>query len=289
MPHTYTNGIVTFYEDASPSFPLPSSSFPAVVLIHGHSLDLRMWERQVPALVAAGHRVVRYDVRGHGRSMIPPDGYTWENASADLGDLLDRLNVESPASESLRLEAAHVVGLSMGGGIALQFALDFPRRVLSLTLVDSTLPGFTYGAEFARQIEELVQAVRTDGPRAAFERLWLSHPLFDGIRRYPDRFTDLRETVLNYAAADYREGAIPAGYQPTLADRLSEIAAPALVIVGENDIADFCLIADLLAENLPRARRLVLPDCGHLPPLEHPEAFNEALIAFLRGVSPAPS
>lgn len=283
MPHTYTNSIVTFYEDARP--PGASADTPAVVLIHGHSLDLRMWQPQVPTLLAAGYRVLRYDVRGHGRSMIPPDGYTWENASADLGDLLDRLNVESPAGQSLRLDAAHVVGLSMGGGIALQFALDFPARVLSLTLVDSTLPGFTYSEEFARQIEELVAAVRSEGPRAAFERLWLDHPLFDGLRRFPDRFAALRETVLNYAAADYREGAVPPGYRPTVADRVLEIAAPALVIVGEDDIADFRLIADLLAENLPRARRLVLPDCGHLPPLEQPDAFNEALIAFLRDVS----
>lgn len=280
MPHTYTNGIVTFYEDARPSG--ASAAAEAVVLIHGHSLDLRMWERQVPALLAAGYRAVRYDVRGHGRSMIPPNGYTWENSAADLGDLLDRLNVETPAAESLRLDAAHAVGLSMGGGIALQFALDFPARVLSLTLVDSTLPGFTYSEELARQIEELVAAVRTEGPRAAFERLWLDHPLFDGIRRYPDRFAAVRETALSYAAADYHEGAIPPGYRPTAADRLSEIAAPTLVIAGENDIPDFRLIADLLEENLPHARRLVIPDCGHLPPLEQPDAFNEALIAFLQ-------
>ncbi len=283
MPHTYTNGIVTFYEDAWP----PGSPAPAqtVFLIHGHSLDLRLWQYQVPALVQAGYRAVRYDVRGHGRTMIPPSGYTWEHYSADLGDLLDRLNVEQPASESLRLDAAHLVGLSMGGGIALQFALDFPRRVLSLALVDSALPGFTYSQDFTRQIEELVAAVRTEGPRSAFQRLWLTHPLFDGLRRFPDRFALMRDMVLAYPAADYREGAIPANYRPTVADRLGEIAAPALVVVGEHDIPDFRLIADLLTENLPSARKLVLPDSGHLPPLEQPEAFNQALITFLREAS----
>jgi len=286
MPHTYTNGIVTFYEDAGPPGPGPH---PAVVLIHGHSVDLRMWQYQVAALLEAGFRAVRYDVRGHGRSMIPPDGYTWEQYAADLGDLLDRLNVERPAAESLAVEAAHLVGISMGGAIALQFALDFPTRVLSLTLVDSALPGFTYSAEFTRQIEELVQAVRAEGPGAAFEHLWLSHALFDGLRHYPDRFALVREMVLAYPAADYREGAIPAGYSPTVADRLSEIRAPALVVAGEEDIPDFRLIADILATNLPNTRRLVMPGCGHVPPLEDPEAFNAALIAFLREVSPAPA
>lgn len=268
MPYAYTNGIITYFEDSA----LAGASGPPVVLIHGHSLDLRQWDEQVPALTAAGFRVIRYDVRGHGRSTAPPTGYTWENYAADLRELLDRVNVR----------AAHLVGLSMGGGIALQFAVDLPAHVLSLTLVDSALPGFTYSDEFSRQIEALVAAVRADGPRAAFDRLWLTHPLFDGLRRFPDRFQRVREMVLAYPAADYREGALPAGYAPDVIDRLHEIKAPTLAVVGERDIADFRLVADVLAENLPRARKLVLPDCGHLAPIEQPDAFNEALIAFLR-------
>ena len=90
----------------------------------------------------------------------------------------------------------------------------------------------------------------------------------------------VREMVLAYPAADYREGAVPAVYVPAVIDRLHEIAAPALVLVGEMDIPDFHLVADILAENLPHARKLVLPDCGHVSPLEQPNAFNEALTAF---------
>jgi 3-oxoadipate enol-lactonase len=272
VPYLNTNGIVTYFEDSAPA----GDSGPAVVLIHGHSVDLRMWDEQVSALTAAGFRVIRYDVRGHGSTTAPTTGYTWENYAADLADLLDQLDVD----------AAHVVGLSMGGGIALQFALDFPGRVLSLTLADSALPGFAYSDDFSSQIEALVAAVRAEGPRAALERLWLTHPLFDGLRRFPDRFQRVREMVLAYPAADYHEGAVPAGYAPAVIDRLQEVAAPALVVVGEMDIPDFHLVADILAENLPHARKLVLPDCGHVPPLEQPHAFNEVLIAFLREVSP---
>ncbi|MFQ6019963.1 MAG: alpha/beta fold hydrolase [Dehalococcoidia bacterium] len=284
MPHAYTNGIVTFYEDTRPR--QVGDAAPPVLLIHGHSTDLRLWDYQVPALLKARFRVVRYDVRGHGRSLIPPSGYTWEEYAADLGDLLDRINVDRPVTESLSIDAVHLVGASMGGGIALQYALDHPQRVLSLTLIDSALPGFSYSPEFTAQVEALVEAVRSEGPRKAFERLWLSQPLFDGVRRFPDRFAALREMVLAYPAADYRPGALPAGYRPTVIDRLAEVRAPALVIVGERDIADFQLIAGLLAENLPDARKLVLPDCGHLPPLEAPEALNAALVAFLREASP---
>ncbi len=273
MPHAETNGILTFYEDAGPT---GSGLGEPVVLIHGHGADLRLWDYQVPALQAAGHRVIRYDVRGHGKSSVPASGYTWENYAVDLEDLL----------KGLGIEAAHLVGLSMGGGIALQYALDFPQRPLSLTLVDSALPGFHYSAEFAAEIEALVEAVRREGPRAAFDRLWLAHPMFDGLRRFPDRFALVRELALAYPAADYQEGAIPADYQPQVVDRLAEVQTPALVIVGEKDIADFQLIADILAANLRQARKVVLTDCGHVPPLEAPEQFNEALISFLQGVSP---
>ena len=273
MPHTYTNGIVTFYEDVGEG--------PVVVLIHGYAADLRLWDAQVAPLVKAGFRVGRYDVRGHGRSMIAPDGYTYEQYSADLADLLLRLNVERTLAESLAVHSAHIVGLSMGGGIALQFALDFPERVLSLTLVDSALPGFTYSGEAMAPIEALVQAVRSEGPAAALERIWLSHAFFDGVRRDTATMATIREIILDYQAPDMRDGARPPEYRPDIAGRLGEVTAAALVVVGENDIPDFRQIADILAANLPNARQYIVPDCWHLPPVEHPEIFNEILLSFL--------
>jgi 3-oxoadipate enol-lactonase len=277
VPHTYTNNIVTFYED--------SGEGPPVVLIHGYGGDLRLWDAQVPALVDAGFRIIRHDVRGHGRSMIAPEGYTYENYSADLRDLLDRLNVERPATESLSLEAAHLVGLSMGGGVALQFALDNPQRTLSLTLVDSTLPGFTYSEEAAGRIEALMEAVRTRGARAALENVYLRHPFFDGIRRVPEQFEFVREVVLAFQAPDMHEGGRPSDYRPDLTGRLTDVSAPTLVVLGENDIPDFHLIAGVLAENIPNARRHIIPDCWHLPPIEKSEEFNDLLITFLRSAN----
>jgi len=266
LPRVDTNCIVTFYED--------SGQGPAVVLVHGHSADLRLWDLQVPALVEAGYRVIRYDVRGHGRTTAPATGYTWQNYALDLRDLLASLSVET----------AHVVGLSMGGGIALQFALDFPERVSSLVLVDSALPGFDYSPEFAGAIEELVAAVRAEGPRAAFERLWLTHPLFDGARRFPERFELLRTMVLAYTAADYLDETPYAPPERQAVDQLAEVRAPTLVLVGELDIPDFQLIAEVLAGNIAGARLRVIADSGHIPPLEQPQAFNQALLGFLGGL-----
>ncbi len=277
MPYIFKD-IETYYEEDRPSGPGP---FPLVVLIHGHSADLRMWQFQTPALVDAGFRVIRYDVRGHGKSAAPPSGYIWENYSADLRDLLITTALEWPAPAG----RAHLVGSSMGGGIALQFALDHPERALSLTLVDTALPGFTYSEEFSDRVSELVDAVRREGVRQAFERLWLVDPLFDGIRRYPDRFQTLRDIVLDFVAADYQPGAIPEDYVPNIIDRLSEIKAPTLILTGEDDLPDFRLIAEILASNLPYSRALSLSGCGHLPPLEVPESFNDILVRFLKGRS----
>lgn len=272
MPTIRANGIDTFYEDASPA---EGEGHHTAVLIHGHSADHRIWQYQAPALLDAGFRTVRYDVRGHGRSSVRAGGYTWEDYSADLAALLD----------ALRIGTAHLVGSSMGGGIALQLAIDQPGRTVSLTLVDSALPGFAYSDEFSSEIEALVEAVRLEGARAAFERAWLNHPFFDGVRRFPDRFAMLREIVLAYPAADYAEGAVPEGYEPQVTDRLQEIRCPALVMVGENDVPDFRLTAEVLAANLPNARLLVMPNCWHLPMLEDPDGFNKALLGFLRGAA----
>jgi len=278
MPYAYTNGIVTFYEDARPEGRV---DVPTVMLIHGASTDLRLWDEQVPALLEAGFRVVRYDVRGHGRSLVPPSGYSFPTYAADLADLLDRLNVDRPITEALAVEQVHLVGLSMGGGIALQFALDHPRRVRSLVLVDSALPGFGYSEEFAAQVQELVRMARERGPRAALEEVWLPHPIFDGVRRLPDKFARLREMVLAHPGQDLLA---PPEEAPPVVDRLGEIGAPALVVVGEQDLPDFQLIAQVLAANLPHARLAVVPDCGHVPPLERPEEFNRLLVSFLREV-----
>jgi len=263
MTFAPTRDVTTYYEE--------QGSGPAVVLIHGHAADRRLWERQAPALARAGYRALCYDVRGHGRSSIPLSGYTWEDYSADLKALLDQLAVAR----------AHVVGLSMGGGIALQFAVEHPGRVLSLALIDSALPGFGYSEEMESAIEELRDAVRREGVRQAFERVWLAQPMFDGVRRFPERFARFREMALSYPAADYLEDTEYAPPERQLVERLGEVSAPTLVMVGELDIPDFQLIADILAENIPGAEKQVVPDAGHLPPMEQPEQVNRLLVDFL--------
>lgn len=271
MPHVHTNGIDTHYE--------ASGEGPAVVLIHGHSVDLRMWDHQIADIVEAGYRAIRYDVRGHGRSTAPKSGYTWDNYVLDLSQLLDHIKAG---------RSAHLVGCSMGGAIALTFALRFPERVLSLTLVDTALPGFTYSQEFSDEVQALVASVQSEGI-TAFERLWLAHEFFEGVRRQPGRFAELREMVRGFTAPEYQrdyEGEEVAR-QDTI-EHLGEITAPALVIVGENDVLDFQLISEILASSLPNARRAVISATWHLPSMEKAAEFNQLLVEFLRQtVAPA--
>ena len=125
MAYCRTGEYPIYYEEAGRGLP--------VVLVHGHGVDLRIWDDVVPLLSDAGLRVIRYDVRGHGRSYAPDTGYTWEAYVADLKALVSHVG----------LEEAAVVGFSMGGGIALSFAQNHPERTAALALVSAALPGFT--------------------------------------------------------------------------------------------------------------------------------------------------
>jgi pimeloyl-ACP methyl ester carboxylesterase len=105
-------------------------------------------------------------------------------------------------------------------------------------------------------------------------------PLFDGVRRFPSASTDPDDGP-QYSAADYLDETPDAPPERQAVDRLAELRSPTLVLVGELDIPDFQIIAEVLAGNIVGARLQVIADSGHIPPLEQPQAFNQALLAFL--------
>jgi 3-oxoadipate enol-lactonase len=231
-----------------------------------------MWDPQWETF-RRSHGVLRYDLRGFGRSPIGPGRYSH---ARDLLELVERQGLES----------ASFVGVSMGGRIALEVALARPELVETLVLVGSGLPGHDWSAEMKAADEAEEAALARGDLDAAVEvtlRTWV-----DGPRRAPEDVDPaVRARVAEMQRRAY-ELQLPvwetAEEEPLLADlsdRLSEIAAPTLVIVGEEDVPDIHEIADRLALELPDARRATIADAAHVPSLERPREFDELVLGFL--------
>ena len=250
-----------------------SGAGAAVVLIHGWTLDLDAWAPQAAALVSS-FRVIRYDRRGFGFS----EGIPGRAADhADLGRLLDQL----------RLEEATLVGHSQGARVALAFALARPERVTALVLdgpPDETGDADTAGDEDF-SIAEYRRLVAEQGVDA-FRRAWRSHPLMR-LHTGDAAARGLSARVLDrYPARDLRWAA-DAPPPPAGAAALARLQKPVLVINGEFDTPVRRRAGKALAHALPLGERAVVPGAGHLPNLDAPRAYNEALQTFLHRQSRA--
>jgi 3-oxoadipate enol-lactonase len=253
-----------------------------LVLLHGHSLDLTVWDAQAPAWAAAGWRVIRYDQRGHGRSASPPCGYRWGDHAGDLAELL-RARGAAPA---------HLVGLSKGGGIAVELALRAPELVRSLVLVGPLLPDYPLSPELVDSFRRFARAIRADGVARAVREAWLGHPLIASAAAHPEVGARLVAMVERFPAGEYLATVRDEPDRAwTAVERLSEIAAPTTVIGGELDVPDFVAMARLAAERIPGARLEVVPGCGHLVPVERAGETASLVLAHLAraaGASAAP-
>jgi pimeloyl-ACP methyl ester carboxylesterase len=238
-----------------------------VVFVHGFSLDRRVWADQVAAF-AARYRVITYDLRGFGQSA--PAGAEPYSSVDDLASLLDHLGIR----------AAHIVGLSFGGGVASSFAVAQPERTRSLVLVDAILSGYSWTREWAGAYGPVVRRARTEGVEAA-KALWFSLPIFGPARQNPTLEARLAAMIADFSGEQWLKGDFDREPAPPTIERLGDIRAPTLVIVGERDMADFLAIADRYAAGIRGARKLVLPGVGHLANLEAPTAFNAAALTFL--------
>ena len=247
-----------------------------VILLHGHTLDLRVWDDLVAALVGGGWRAIRYDLRGHGRSASPPSGYRWGDHAADLAAVLAATGAGP----------AHLIGLSKGGGIALELALRQPGLVRSLVLVGPLVPDHPLSAELAGSFRELARRIREAGPAAALREAWLTHPLLASAHARPGVRERLEAMVLTFPAGEYCAAARDGPDREwRLTDRLGEIAVPTLVVGGEHDVADFRAMAKTLAAGFPGARLEIVADCGHLVPLEAPAELARLVLEFLAGLA----
>ena len=235
------------------------------MLIHGNALDHRMWDTQFTRF-AQHYQVLRYDVRGFGQSALPTT--TPYDHAEDLWALL----------RALGLQHAAILGLSMGGRIAINFTVAYPDATDVLIAVDAGVDGYTFldGPLFAHVVAE----ARGAGLHAA-RTLLQAHPLLGPASEQPEVATRLAQMVATYSGWHWLNTDPQVVPSPPALQRLATIKAPTLIIVGERDVRDFRRIADLLAHDIPGATQVVMPGVGHIANMEAPGQFNTIVLDFL--------
>jgi pimeloyl-ACP methyl ester carboxylesterase len=272
MPHLTTDdGIKLFYQETGAGIP--------IVFVHEFAGDHRAWEPQVRHFGRL-YRCITYNARGYPPSDVPADGerYSQERARDDIRSVLDALKVEQ----------AHVVGLSMGGFAALHFGFTYPERARSLVIA-----GCGYGAapgerlKFTEETEASATRFETLGMAKASEGYALGPTRVQFQNKDPRGFKEFADQFAEHSA----EGAARTmrGVQKRrpslfdLTDKMRTITAPALVMTGDEDWS--CLEPALLMKrSIQTSALVVMPSSGHLINLEEPEAFNRHLADFFHAV-----
>jgi 3-oxoadipate enol-lactonase len=245
---------------------------PPVILIHEGICDSRMWDPQWDSFQRS-HRVVRLDLRGFGRSPYVPGTYSH---AADVIALLD----------DLKLGPAALVGVSLGGGVALQVAVARPDLVSALVLVGSGIRGHEWSDDVTRAWAEEEAALERGDLDAAVEinlRTWVDGPHRSAEEVDPEVRAKVGE-MQRRALELYQEGGEEAQEEALVADvgdRLDEISAPTLVVVGELDVADLQTIGVRLRREIRGARGAAIPGAAHAPTMERPDEFTELVLDFL--------
>jgi pimeloyl-ACP methyl ester carboxylesterase len=272
MPHvTADDGVKLYYEEAGTGIP--------VIFVHEFAGDYRSWEPQLRHF-GQHYRCIAYNARGYPPSDVPKDGerYSQERARDDIRAVLD----------ALKIDKAHVVGLSMGGFAVLHFGFTYPDRARSLVV-----GGCGYGAapdkreQFAqeaeaaaRQFEEMGMAKAANGYALGPTRVQFQNK---DPRGWAEFATQLAEHSTEGAALTMRgvQKRRPSLFD--LVDRMKTISVPTLVMTGDEDWP--CLEPGLLMKRtIPSAALVVMPNCGHTINLEEPAAFNAHLAEFFCAV-----
>lgn len=243
-----------------------------LTLVHAGVAHLRMWDEQVDAFSSA-YRVVRYDTRGFGRTTSTDVAFSNRD---DLRLLLDHLGIDR----------THLVGLSRGATIALDFTLEHPDRVSALVFASSTPSGFDFEGPpedqvYWEELERLEEAHDWDAVVDREVRYWT-----DGPGQSPERVAPtVREAMTRWGLENYRAEqpyGQPQPLEPPAVGRLGEVRVPTLVLWGDLDAASVLAGSPAVADGIAGARRRVVGGAAHMINLEQPAAFDQALLEFLR-------
>jgi pimeloyl-ACP methyl ester carboxylesterase len=242
----------------------------AIIFIHGNAGDRRHWDGQFEALLT-DHRVIRYDVRGYGKSSLPMRDQPYSN-HRDLAELLDHLAIDR----------AHVAGWSMGSGIAFDFALAFPERTISLISVGPWVNGYASASaqDFYSDFSEFAAVLAEEGLEQA-ANAWMKIPFFANTvidSTVADRFKTIAE---DYSFWAFTHDSPIEGLMPVASNRVHEISIPTLIMTAQKDIPACQEIAEFLNETIDDSEKVVMEGAGHLMHMEKPELFNQHLRNFV--------
>ena len=267
MPTAHVNGIAINYEiDGA------DTGKDTIVLINGLADDLLSWGFQIPALVEAGYRVLRFDNRGIGKTDRPVGPYTSRQMAADAKALVDHLGITG----------FHLMGVSMGGMIAEEYAIAYPGDLKSVTLACTYGKAdafcqtmFAMWADLARQVS--VPFVMRDVALWAFTGPFFEERAADAAE-FAAAMAGLDQSVETYLA----QLSVIQTHDAT--DRIGQLKVPTLVLAGEEDILIPVRLSRQLQAAIPGARWKTVPG-GHACLWESPDPFNNAFIDFVRSVS----
>jgi 3-oxoadipate enol-lactonase len=243
---------------------------PVVTFSHSLAANLHLWDAQAAAL-AGRYRVLRYDIRGHGGSEVPPPPYTLEQMADDLHGLM----------QALGIDRTHFVGLSMGGLIGMTMALRFPRAVQSLVLADTTA---CYGPARTPMWDDRIRVAEAQGIEPLLDRTmeaWFTAP-FRAQR--PEVVARVRAMLGPTDVRGY-VGAIRAIGYVDLREAIGAIRCPTLVLLGDQDHGTDITMAKTMHERIAGSELVVLPNAAHCSCVEAADDFNRALLAFLQRVA----
>jgi 3-oxoadipate enol-lactonase len=252
-----------YYEDPNPT------GKPAVLLLHGLGADSQSWGFQVPALISNGVRPIILDIPGFGKSSYRKRNWSIPGAASEIVRIIAN-ELPTPLS---------VVGISMGGTIAIQIALDFPDQVERLVLVS------TFAVLRPRRLKDLsfllIRYMRANLLGVQAQAEMAAQRIFPEPDQEPMRRI-LIETILQTDPAVYRAAMRSLGLFD-VKKRLAEIRKPTLVVTGTLDSTVPPAVQAVLAANIPGAKQVLIPGGRHGVIADHSELFNQVLLEFLLG------
>ena len=256
-----------------------AGSGEVILFVHGNFGDCRHWDYQFKPL-SEEYKVIRYDVRGYGKSANPDPEEVYYDYE-DIKSLMD----------FLKIEKVHICGLSMGSGIAVDFALMYPERCHSLIPIGPWPSGYGTG-EFTNDgtnmlwkvFGDVVKTLNEKGTKEATDYWWTGTDFVKTSVRSDQTLNELLKMGYDYDFWGFKNQNKRSNPSPPAINRLNEIKVPTLIVTAEYDMAPCITVADLMDKEMINAKKISIKDAGHCMNMEKPKEFNAELVNFIESL-----